>query len=81
MAWIKIPNASRADGLLRELFERYQNPDGGMDEILAIHGLHPEGMVGHMGLYREVMFARGPLTRRERELAATVVSAVNECHY
>ena len=81
MAWIRIPDWKNAEGLLGELYRKYREPDGGMDGILAIHGLHPEGLVGHVGLYKEVMFGRGPLSRRDREFAATVVSAVNACHY
>ncbi|MEE8367783.1 MAG: carboxymuconolactone decarboxylase family protein [Thermoanaerobaculia bacterium] len=32
-------------------------------------------------LFRQLMFAPGSLSRRERELVATVASAAQDCHY
>ncbi len=51
------------------------------DHIIRIHGIHPRTMRLHFQLYREVMHGPSPLSRRQRELVATVVSALNECHY
>ena len=34
-----------------------------------------------MELYKAIMYGPSPLSRQERELLATVVSAVNECYY
>ena len=34
-----------------------------------------------MSLYQRIMFARGGLRRDQRELLATVVSRLNDCHY
>jgi alkylhydroperoxidase/carboxymuconolactone decarboxylase family protein YurZ len=34
-----------------------------------------------MALYREIMFGESGLSRRERELLATVASAAQSCHY
>jgi alkylhydroperoxidase family enzyme len=34
-----------------------------------------------MLLYQKIMFARGGLTRRQREMLAVVVSSTNSCHY
>jgi len=81
MAWIRVPSWANAAGKAKELYDRFKTSDGTMDRILGIHRLHPEGLEVHHALYREVMFAHGPLSRRERELAAVVVSAANRCHY
>jgi alkylhydroperoxidase family enzyme len=35
----------------------------------------------HLDLYRQLMHQRGPLARREREMLAVRVSALNQCHY
>ena len=51
------------------------------DHIIRIHGVHPAVMKQHYDLYRELMDGPGPLTRRQRELIAVRVSAVNGCHY
>jgi alkylhydroperoxidase family enzyme len=34
-----------------------------------------------MDLYKEIMFGASELSRRERELLATVTSAEQSCHY
>ncbi len=51
------------------------------DHILRIDGVHPRVMRQHFDLYVELMRRPGPLTRREREMTAVVVSARNRCHY
>ncbi|MDX1579656.1 MAG: carboxymuconolactone decarboxylase family protein [Gemmatimonadota bacterium] len=51
------------------------------DNILRIHGVHPRTMRLHYDLYRELMYARGPLSRTQREMIAVRVSALNDCHY
>lgn len=51
------------------------------DNILQIHGVHPEVMRQHYELYLELMHRPGPLTRRQREVLAVRVSALNSCHY
>lgn len=57
--------------------ERVPDPDN----IIQIHGLHPAVMRGHYQLYRDVMHGPGPLSRREREVLAVRVSAINRCRY
>ena len=59
--------------------ERDRVPD--TDNIIQIHGVHPRVMRHHYDLYIEVMRRRSPLTRRQREMTAVVVSSVNSCHY
>lgn len=51
------------------------------DNILQIHGVHPAVMRHHYELYLELMHRAGPLTRRQREMLAVRVSALNGCHY
>ena len=55
--------------------------DSPEDNILRIHGVHPEMLRHHADLYVEVMRKPGPLTREQREMIAVVVSVANECHY
>ncbi len=54
-------------------------PDG--DNILRIHGVHSRAMRQHFDLYRQLMYAKGPLSRAQREMIAVVVSAANGCRY
>jgi alkylhydroperoxidase family enzyme len=51
------------------------------DNILQVHGVHPAAMRRHYDLYVALMHARGPLERRQREMVAVTVSAINECRY
>ncbi len=81
MAWIKTIPEDEAEGRLQELYEEYSGPEGAVDHILKIHGLHPASMKGHYDLYRTLMYGRSPLTRAQREMVAVVVSAANRCRY
>ena len=51
------------------------------DNIIRIHGVNSPVMGMHYRLYAELMRGRGPLTLVQREMVATVVSAINRCHY
>lgn len=57
--------------------ERVADPDN----IIQIHAIHPAVMRQHYELYKQLMHRAGPLSRRERELLALRVSALNHCHY
>lgn len=62
-----------------ELPARHRVPD--QDNILRVHGVHPAVMRRHYDLYVALMHAPGPLERRQREMIAVTVSAINECRY
>ena len=51
------------------------------DHILQIHSVHSAVMRQHVDLYRGLMHGPSPLSRRQREMVAVVVSTLNECHY
>ena len=51
------------------------------DNIIQIHGVHSRIMRQHYDLYIEIMRRPSPLSRRQREMVAVVVSAENGCHY
>ena len=81
MSWIKMISYDDSEGELRERFEPLQYEPGKIDHILQIHILLPSTMASHHTYYRDIMFGRSSLSRKERELVATVVSITNECHY
>lgn len=80
MAWIKTIAEKDAEGLLRDLYDAIAH-GGKVDNILKIHSLHPESLEAHLGVYKNLMFGPGPLSRAEREMVAVVVSQANTCHY
>jgi len=79
MSWITIPSYDREP--LKSLVKPFREKDGTLDNILAVHGLHPLGLQTHTAMYKELMYGKGPLSRLERELIAVVVSQANSCHY
>jgi uncharacterized peroxidase-related enzyme len=81
MAYIDMIAEEKAEGELKSLYGTYRAPWGGVDNIFKIHSLLPHSLKPHVDLYRSVMFGKGPLTRRQREMIATVVSKANRCRY
>jgi hypothetical protein len=51
---------------------------GGMSKLLAAHERIGKAM---QGLFYEMMFAPGALSRAEREMLAAVASAAQDCEY
>ena len=81
-AWIKVIQEDEAEGELAEIYDEERVPQTGqVDNILKIHSLHPQTLRDHVQLYKTLMFGKNGLTRPEREMLGTVVSAVNRCHY
>lgn len=81
MAWIKMIPEDEAEGVLKELYEKYQEPWGGVDHIIKIHSLNPKSMRTHFDLYAHLMRGRSELSRTQREMIAVAASTVNNCHY
>ena len=82
MSWIHIPEGDEVDPELAALWDRVRDRDSGqLDNIMAIHGLHPRGLAAHYGLYAAVMSGTKGLRKVDREMVALVVSQENGCHY
>ena len=81
MAWIRIISEEEARGKLREWYDRLREPWGGVDNIMKIHSLNVRSLKGHFELYKAVMYGKSPLSRAQREMIATVASAINSCDY
>ena len=96
MTWIRTIPPAAADDELRRCYEalyalyppEYQTavealrrPDGTNDSIVAAHSLLPEAMRHVMSAFAVLMTPDLPLSRRQHEMIATVVSALNRCFY
>ncbi len=81
MAWIEVTPENEASGRLRELYEKYGDESGSVDNILKIHSLNVRSMETHMDLYAHLMRGPSGLTRAQREMIGVVASALNQCHY
>jgi hypothetical protein len=96
MTWIKTVPVEQADAELRRVYEaiyalypgEYRDtvpslvrPDGGSDSVTAAHSLIPEAMRHMMSGLAALLQPNLPLTRRQQEMVATVVSVYNRCFY
>ena len=81
MAHLRLTDIDEATGLLKEEYDAAVGRAGKVFNIVKAMSLRPGVLRRSIELYREVMFGPSGLSRRERELLATVVSRANECHY
>jgi alkylhydroperoxidase family enzyme len=81
MPWIHQVPEAEATGLLKELYEAAHRRAGRLWHIVHIMSLNPPVLRDSIAFYSAVMFGPSPLTRAQRELLATVVSAELGCHY
>lgn len=94
MAWIKTIPFAEADERLRRAIEgqrelypvEYGAPveaagDGESAGIMESHTLIPDALYHAFATFGSLMSPELPLTRRQHEMIATVVSVTNRCHY
>ena len=81
MPWIRTIGASEASGRLARIYGTAVARAGRVFGIVRAMSLSPPTLEASMQLYQRIMFAPEGLTRRQREMLATAVSAANECHY
>ena len=81
MPWIKQIPVAEASGLLKEEFDKALRRAGRVWHIVHIMSVNPRALRDSIGFYITIMMGDSPLTRVQREMLATVVSAENRCHY
>ena len=96
MTWIRTTPPSDAPAELKKCYEAVyglypaeymedvptlKRPDGSADSITAAHSLSPQAMLHAMSAHGVLLDPKLPLTRRQHEMIATVVSALNRCFY
>ena len=81
MAYLRLIDEGEAEGPLREEYEAAVERAGKVFNILKAMSLRPGVLRASMALYREIMFGQSGLSRKERELLATVSSAAQGCRY
>ncbi len=81
MAWIKQVTYDESSGLLRQIFDQALGRAGRIWKIVQIMSLRPQTLQASMQLYTETMQAPSDLSRVQREMLATVVSAELRCPY
>lgn len=78
-AWIQTWAREEAEGELAEIYACFGR--GPVAHILRSGSINPPVLRAHYDLYRSIMFGPSPLSRAQREMIATVVSQLNQCHY
>jgi uncharacterized peroxidase-related enzyme len=81
MPWIEQIAEDQATGQLKQEYDKAIARAGRLWHIVQIMGLNPKTLETSIGLYIAIMYGRSPLSRRQRELLATVVSAELDCFY
>ena len=81
VAHLRLIEPDDASGLLAEEYDAAVGRAGKVFNIVKSMSLRPGVLRRSMEMYKAIMFGPSALSRQERELLATVVSAVNECYY
>jgi alkylhydroperoxidase family enzyme len=81
MPWIDQVPIEESAGLLREQFDAAVERAGRVWHIVHVMSVNPEALRDSMTFYLTIMKGDSPLSRVQREMLATVVSAELECHY
>jgi len=81
MPWVREIPPEDATGLLREQYDAAMERADRVWHIVQIMSLNPEAMRDSMAMYLTILKGDSPLSRTQREMLATVVSAELECHY
>ena len=81
MPWIYQVPVDETTGMLKEEFDAAIARAGRVWNIVHIMSINPLAMRGMIGMYSALLFAEGPLSRFQREMLATVVSAELHCVY
>jgi uncharacterized peroxidase-related enzyme len=81
MAWIRTVSEEDANGRVAASYAAARQRAGRVYGIVRLMSPNPEVLDASMAFYMKLMKGPSPLSRRERELLAVVVSAANECRY
>jgi hypothetical protein len=93
MTWIRTVPLTDGDETLRQAVEEQKSlypteyatavhpAEGGGSEIVASHSLIPEALRHAFSTFGVLMSPELPLSRRQHEMIATMVSVTNRCVY
>jgi alkylhydroperoxidase family enzyme len=81
MAYITLIEESQAEGELKSLYDEAVRRAGKVFNIVKCMSLAPHHLRASIELYLAIMHGESPLTRKQREMLAVVVSRANGCHY
>jgi alkylhydroperoxidase family enzyme len=80
MAWIKVTAEERAEGLLKDAYERVRRALGRVIPFYRAYSVSPRLLHAHLDFYGAIG-APSALSKLRKELIATAVSAENGCEH
>lgn len=80
-AWLRVPEPAELPEEVRALFARFEEKTGFVPNVARNFALLPEHFLRWFRYYDHLMRSEGHLSRKEREMIAVVVSAINRCEY
>ena len=81
MSWIHEIPIDEAKGPLKKEFDAALARAGRVWNIVHVMSVNALVLKASMGMYKAIMYGSSPLSRMQRELLATVVSAELNCRY
>ena len=82
MSFIKTISYKEATNSLKRLYDKVKGPNNNIDNIMLVHGLRPNTMVGHMSLYKNVLHhGNNTMPKWFLETIGVYVSLLNNCSY
>lgn len=84
MPYIKTIPPAEASGKLQEVYQSGSGPSaakGRVSMIRQVQSLNPDALAAWRALDVGIMQGESRISRRQREMIATVVSATNHCSY
>lgn len=81
MPWIQQIPIEKAKGLLKKQFDEAKKRAGRVWHIVHIMSINPRTLRDSIKFYTTIMIGSSPLSRVQREMLATVVSAELDCYY
>lgn len=81
MAFIRVIGPEEAKGDLKRQYDAADRRAGRVSNIVSIRGHNPSTLRSSTAFYLDVMYGPSPLSRKQREMLAVVVSDANKCRY
>lgn len=82
MPFVETVPYNNAQGILKEAYDEMLSSQGRISNVYAVSSLRPEIMVSLQSHHEPVMQSpTSGLTEAEKQMIATLVSALNKCRY
>ena len=81
MARIHVVADRDADKPLKDAYAEVRRARGRVANVFQVESANPAVMRAHLGFYMAIMYGESGLSRQQREMIATTVSATNRCTY